>query len=61
MSNAFNNMITRGFGSPCCIIHSDRGSTYCSKGCRKIISRYDFIYSMSCKGDCGDNAPMESF
>lgn len=59
--DAFNDMITRGCGSPGCIIHSDRGSTYCSKDYRKIISRHDFICSMSRKGDCWDNAPMESF
>lgn len=59
--DAFNDMIMRGCGTPGCIIHSDRGSTYCSKAYRKLISRHDFICSMSRKGDCWDNAPMESF
>jgi len=59
--DAFNDMIMRGCGTPGCIIHSDRGSTYCSKEYRKLISRHDFICSMSRKGDCWDNAPMESF
>lgn len=59
--NAFNDMINRGCGRAGCIIHSDRGSTYCSKEYRKLISKHDFICSMSRKGDCWDNAPMESF
>lgn len=59
--DAFNDMILRGCGSPGCIIHSDRGSTYCSKEYRRLISRNEFICSMSKKGDCWDNAPMESF
>lgn len=59
--DAFNDMILRGCGKPGCIIHSDRGSTYCSKDYRMLISKYDFICSMSRKGDCWDNAPMESF
>ena len=59
--DALNDMVMRGCGSPGCIIHSDRGSTYCSKSYRKLISQYNFICSMSRKGDCWDNAPMESF
>ena len=58
---AFDDMINRGCGGPGCIIHSDRGTTYCSKDYRKLISKHDFICSMSHKGDCWDNAPMESF
>ena len=44
-----------------CIIHSDRGSTYCATEYRQLISKHDFLCSMSRKGDCWDNAPMESF
>ena len=58
---AFNDMICRGLGAPGCILHSDRGSTYCSRSYRKLLSRYDFLSSMSGNGDCWDNAPMESF
>ena len=28
---------------------------------RQLISKHDFLCSMSRKGDCWDNAPMESF
>ena len=59
--SAFKDMLMRGLGAPGCILHSDRGSTYCSKDYRILLSKYDFICSMSQKGDCWDNAPMESF
>jgi putative transposase len=43
------------------LIHSDRGSQYCSKEYQKLLTRYGFICSMSRKGNCWDNAPMEAF
>lgn len=43
------------------IIHSDRGSQYCSNDYQTLLKRYGFICSMSRKGNCWDNAPMESF
>lgn len=58
---AFKDMISRGCGQPGCIIHSDRGKTYCSIDYQKLLDKYEFICSMSKKGDCWDNAPMESF
>jgi putative transposase len=41
--------------------HSDRGSQYCSHDFRNILKQNGFIASMSRKGNCYDNAPMESF
>ena len=41
--------------------HSDRGSQYCSKAYRALQAGYKMQTSMSNKGDCWDNAPMESF
>jgi len=41
--------------------HSDRGSQYCSHDYRNILKQHGFIASMSRKGNCYDNAPMESF
>lgn len=41
--------------------HSDRGSQYCSKAYRALQASYKMQTSMSRKGDCWDNAPMESF
>ncbi|WP_151800848.1 DDE-type integrase/transposase/recombinase, partial [Acinetobacter junii] len=34
------------------IIHSDRGSQYCSHEYRKILEKCDFQGSMSKRGDC---------
>jgi putative transposase len=43
------------------IHHSDRGSQYCSHEYRNILARFGLTVSMSRKGNCFDNAPMESF
>lgn len=43
------------------IHHSDRGSQYCSLEYRKLIDQFKMKTSMSRKGNCYDNAPMESF
>jgi len=43
------------------IVHSDRGGQYCSHEYRKLIQKHEFLGSMSKKGDCFDNAPIESF
>jgi putative transposase len=43
------------------IIHSDRGSQYCSHDYQKVLSENGFICSMSKRGDCYDNASMESW
>jgi putative transposase len=43
------------------IHHSDRGSQYASHDYQKLLKDNDIIPSMSRKGNCWDNAPMESF
>ena len=43
------------------IHHSDRGSQYASDDYRNLLKGYGMQMSMSRKGDCWDNAPMESF
>jgi len=43
------------------IHHSDRGSQYASKAFRKLLRINGFKGSMSRKGDCWDNAVVESF
>lgn len=58
---AFRDMRNRGHGGEGCILHSDRGTTYTSKEYQELISSSDMLCSMSRKGDCWDNAPMESF
>jgi transposase InsO family protein len=43
------------------IIHSDRGSQYCSFSYQELLAKNGFRSSMSAKGDPWDNAPVESF
>jgi transposase InsO family protein len=41
--------------------HSDRGTQYCSYEYRRLLDLFVMKTSMSGKGNCFDNAPMESF
>ena len=43
------------------IFHSDRGSQYCSTDFRKALKQHCMLQSQSRKGDCWDNAVVESF
>ena len=43
------------------IVHSDRGSQFASTAFRDDLRRCGCVQSMSRKGNCYDNAPMESF
>lgn len=43
------------------IVHSDRGRQYCSFEYQAKLKEYGYTCSMSRKGNCWDNAPMESF
>ena len=43
------------------IHHSDRGSQYCAHEYRRLMDQFKMGASMSRRGDCYDNAPMESF
>jgi transposase InsO family protein len=43
------------------IVHSDRGSQYCSAAYQKLFVKHQLVCSMSKKGDCYDNAAMESW
>jgi putative transposase len=43
------------------IHHSDRGVQYASEPYQAILARHGFHCSMSRRGNCLDNAPMESF
>jgi len=47
--------------APGLIHHSDRGSQYCSEEYRALLEQFGLTVSMSRKGNCYDNAPMESF
>lgn len=43
------------------IVHSDRGSQYCSIRYQNLLKNHRLIGSMSRKGNCWDNAIAESF
>jgi transposase InsO family protein len=43
------------------IHHSDRGIQYCSDTYQRLLNQFHIQTSMSRKGNCYDNAPMESF
>jgi putative transposase len=43
------------------IHHSDRGVQYAGKDYQAILARHGLHCSMSRRGNCYDNAPMESF
>ena len=43
------------------IAHSDRGSQYCSAAYQDLLRENNLICSMSKRGDCYDNAAMESW
>ena len=46
--------------SPGLIVHSDRGSQYCSHEFQDLLKQYGMRSSMSRKGNCWDNSPTES-
>ena len=58
---AFRKAIeTRGIPNEL-IFHSDQGTQYGSDEFKQMLNKYGVIQSMSRKGNCYDNAPMESF
>ncbi len=59
--DALRMALDRRVPVPGLILHSDRGVQYASGDYRKIIHRAKLTQSMSRKGECLDNAPMESF
>ena len=46
---------------PGLIHHSDRGSQYASHAYQKLLKQHRMVASMSRKGNCWDNAPVERF
>ena len=44
-----------------CIHHTDRGSQYCAHDYQKLLRNNGFKLSVSGKGNCYDNAAVESF
>jgi transposase InsO family protein len=61
VNHALRQAIIRARPAPGTMIHSDRGVQYSSDSYRAILREHGLRQSMSRKGNCWDNAPMESF
>jgi transposase InsO family protein len=59
--NALTMALFRRNFPPATIIHSDRGSQYCSKRYQRLIRNNGLCCSMGRKATCYDNAVTESF
>ena len=59
--DALQMAIARQRPSAGLIVHSDRGSQYASADFRDKLGEHGMRQSMSRRGNCYDNAPMESF
>ena len=58
---ALNRAVALRNPPPGCIHHTDRGSQYCSHDYQKQMRQRGFKVSMSGKGNCYDNAAVETF
>jgi len=58
---ALRQAIARRNVRPDLMHHSDRGGQYAATEYQKLLKKTKMICSMSRKGDCWDNAPIESF
>jgi len=61
VADAFLQATFRSRPDPGMLFHSDRGSQYASEQFRDLLGRHGAVPSMSAKGNCCDNAAMESF
>lgn len=63
VERTFQHLLERLDGNlhPAAILHSDQGMHYTHPKMRLLIAESGFQQSMSRRGNCWDNAPMESF
>jgi transposase InsO family protein len=61
VESALRNALTSRVPASTLVHHSDRGSQYASASYRALLALHGIECSMSRKGDCWDNAVMESF
>ena len=59
--SAWQMALTHGQPAPGLVFHSDRGVQYASQDYRQALQSAQALASMSRKGNCYDNAAMESF
>ena len=58
---ALRMAITQRRPTPGLIVHSDRGAQFASAAYRQVLTEHGLLASMSRKGNCYDNAFIESF
>ena len=61
IEDALNMALGRRTPAPGCVHHSDRGCQYASKEFRTRLEQLGIEVSMSRRGNCWDNAVVESF
>lgn len=59
--NALEMALARHCPGADLVAHSDRGVQYASEHYQRLLDQHGITCSMSRKGNCWDNAPMESF
>jgi transposase InsO family protein len=59
--DALDMAVKKRFPGEGLLAHSDRGSQYASEHYQRVLAKQGITCSMSRKGNCYDNAPMESF
>jgi transposase InsO family protein len=61
VTDALRMAIGRQWPGEALLAHSDRGSQYASARYQALLASHGITCSMSRRGNCWDNAPMESF
>jgi transposase InsO family protein len=61
INKAYNQAVRHRSPQSGLILHSDRGAQYTSDAYQNLINKQGVILSMSARGNCYDNAAMESF
>ena len=61
VENALKMAVRARCPGPGLIVHSDRGSQFCSGDYQELLRFFGCVPSMSRKGNCWDNAVVESF
>ncbi len=61
VTNALEMAVGRRLPPAQLLHHSDRGSQYASDAFQTLLARHGILCSMSRRGDCWDNAVVESF
>ena len=58
---ALEAALARRAPAPGLLLHSDRGCTYTAEDYQRLLTRHGMVCSMSRRGNCYDNAVIESF